>query len=367
MLSVDGRMLLPETSSWRRMRWYASLTEKLDIILFGRGGEIVRDGNLTIYSTSANRPFSLLVGLIKGLRLVKKEKYDLITSQDPFELGSIAYLLKKTGGGALQLQLHVDFFNPYFVAEMPLLNWWRVAIAKWLLPKAEGIRANQEKMKDYLISQLKIPQEKIAVFQNFVDYKKINQNPPRFDLRKKYYQFDFIILMASRLVKQKNILLALRALREVIKKYPRTGLVIVGSGPEESSLKTAAGTAANNVVFEPWSDDMISYYKTSDLFLLTSNYEAWALTAVEAVAAGLPVVMTDVGCAGEFIKDGENGLVFPINDVRLLTEKILVIRENEDLKKKLISGGQKSIRPFLDLTLEKYLKIYKDSWENCLR
>ena len=60
---------------------------------------------------------------------------------------------------------------------------------------------------------------------------------------------------------------------------------------------------------EPWTDDPFSYYKTADLFLLTSNYEGYGMAVVEAMAAGCPVIMTDVGLAGEVLIDKKDGLV----------------------------------------------------------
>ncbi len=129
--------------------------------------------------------------------------------------------------------------------------------------------------------------------------------------------------MASRLTKEKNIGMAIKAMKGVIKQYPETGLIIVGDGPEKNKLKAESRKLKANVVFENWTDDLASFYKTADLFLLTSNYEGYGRTVIEAMVANCPVVMTDVGIAGEIIKDGYSGLVVPVGNAKKLEEAIL--------------------------------------------
>jgi len=102
--------------------------------------------------------------------------------------------------------------------------------------------------------------------------------------------------MVSRLEKEKNIPLAISAMKDMTKKYPKIGLVIVGSGSEKKNLKLN-----NNVVLDGWRDKetIYSYYKSADLLLVTSDYEGYGLTIIEALASGLPVLSTDVGIARE--------------------------------------------------------------------
>ena len=64
-------------------------------------------------------------------------------------------------------------------------------------------------------------------------------------------------------------------------------LLIVGDGSELTKLKAISHKLKANVIFSPWADDLPSYYKTADLFLLTSNYEGYGRTVVEATACDL--------------------------------------------------------------------------------
>lgn len=225
---------------------------------------------------------------------------DLITAQDPFESGLAAWRIAKLTGAKLELQIHTDFMNPYF-AKQSFLNVLRVFIARRLLPRADYIRTVSQRIKDSLsLGDWRLKSEPTVQPVN-VDLEKFKNAPVVHDLHKKYPRFDKIILMASRLTWEKNISLAIQAMAEVIKSCPLAGLVVVGSGPLEAELKRKVKSLrlSDSVVFEDWTDDLPAYYKSADLFLLTSFYEGYGRTILEARAAGCPVVSTDVGVARE--------------------------------------------------------------------
>jgi 1,2-diacylglycerol 3-alpha-glucosyltransferase len=272
----------------------------------------------------------------------------LVTARDPFETGLVGYRLKRKYNLPFHLQIHTDFLNSYFKRES-FLNKIRVLLAKFLIPRADHIRVVSERIKNSLVLNLKIKNSKITILPVFVDIEKIKQTFVKTDLHQKYLQFDFIILMASRLTKEKNIGLAIEAMVEIIKKFPKTGLIIVGSGPEEKNLKFKIKNLKlhDNIVLEPWTDDIISYYKTADLFLLTSNYEGYGMTIIEATAAGCIVVSSDVGIAYEVL-DKEN--IFPVGDKKELENKLeKAIKKELKLSQKLITK-----------TKNEYLKEYKN-------
>jgi len=300
-----------------------------------------------------------------------EEKHDLVMTQDPFDTGHIGWLIKKRYKIPWQCQIHTDFLSPYFRQES-LLNKIRVMLAKFLLPRADGIRVVSQRIKNSLRAKNYKLKTDPVVLPIFVDIAGIRNAPMKTNLKQKYPQFDFLILMASRLSPEKNIGLAIEAMAEIIKKYPRTGLIIIGSGPQEKNLKfkivrldEAMAKWENlklrdNVVLEPWSDDLASCYKTADLFLLTSNYEGWGMSVVEAMACSCPVIMTDVGCAGELIKNGESGLVIPSGDKKALIAAISRLRENENFRKQIIIAGDQAVN--LLPNKEGYLREYQRSW-----
>ncbi len=292
ILSVgsDRNLFKPGSAVRERVSGYAEATDGYLVLVPG-------PGNFSPTQISSKlRVVSL--GRVAALFWNPREHFDLVTAQDPFENGLNAWFLAKRLKAQLELQIHTDLFSPYFT-KFSFLNKIRVILARFLLPRANQIRVVSERIKTSLIEKLKTDPNKITVRPIFVDTEKIKNAPIKTDLHKKYPQFDKIILMASRLTKEKNIDLAIEAMPAVLEKLPHIGLIIVGSGPEEKRLKAKSQRLKANIIFEPWSEDLPSYYKTTDLFLSTSWYEGYGMTLVEAQAAGCPVVSTDVGVAKE--------------------------------------------------------------------
>jgi len=328
MISLDPNIVNPESPPGKRMLDYATLVSQLTIVLFSKGGKKQIRENLTIYPTSRIKIISFVKALWFSYFILRREKYDLITIQDPFVAPFIGYSLSLLFNLPLQIQVHSTFLSPFWKESWK--NTLYQAFAKFFIPKSTCVRVVSERIKQSLVDEVGVSESKISVLPIFTDAKRIADSKRAFDLHKKYPQFDFIILMASRLVKQKEISLAIEIVGKLVKKYPKIGLVIVGSGPHEEHLRMEAEYFKRNIIFESWSNDLPSYYKGADVFLLTSNYEGWAMTVVEAMASGTAVVMADVGCAGEVVKNGVNGVVVtPIGNKKMFYKEIeyLYLRE----------------------------------------
>ena len=362
MFSTDKNIFIEGSEVQRRMVEYGSLVEELHIIIKSQNLNLKSQNfrNVFVYPTNDRWKFLYFINAYKiGKKIISKlliTNYQLlITCQDPFETGLVACLLKRKFELLLQVQIHTDFLSQYFWRES-FKNKVRVFLAKQILKRVDNIRVVSERIKKSLISELGISVGKVSVLAIFVDIEGIKNTEAAFDLHKKY-PGKFIILMASRLTKEKNIDLALEVMRGVIKQHPSVLLLIVGDGPEREALKLQITNykLQKNVVLEPWTNNLSSYYKTADLFLLTSNYEGYGRTVVEAMAAGLPVVMTDVGLAV--------GSVVPVGDKDLLTQRLNYLIENKFARENILNGQIKVLG--LYDTKEVYLNLIKKSWENC--
>ena len=363
MLSTDTGILVKGSEVEKRMLDYGSLVGELHIIVKSQKPKVKsqRLDNVFIYPTNDRFNFLYFFNAYKiGQEVIKSSSHEitqlLITSQDPFETGLVGYLLKRKFGVRLQIQIHTDFLSPYFRQES-LKNKVRVILGKWLVERADGIRVVSERIRLSLSSKLQILSSKIFVLPIFVDTEKIKNAPIRTDLHKKYPNYNFIILMASRLTREKNIGLAIGAVKYLIPNYPNVLLLIVGDGPELKTLKlqvTRYGLQ-DNVVFESWTDDLVSYYKTADLFLLTSNYEGYGRTIVEATTVGLPVLMTDVGLTV--------GCKVPIGDKNALIEGLNCLIDSKQKRVEILENQRESIN--LYNSKESYLNLIKQSWQNC--
>lgn len=313
MFSTDRKIFEPKSAVRARMVKYAAVDELL-VVIFGLKRPEIKERKLSIMGMSRRQ----------ALFWRPEKSFDLVTSQDPFETGFIAWRLAKRLQTKLELQIHTDLGSPYFWQES-FKNKIRFLLAKFLLPRADQIRVVSQRIADSLQQATSYKLKAVPIVRPIaVDIEKIKNAPIIVDLHKKYPQFDKIILMASRLTREKNLALAIEAMREVAKSKPRTGLIIVGSGPELEKLKLKAINykLEASIVFEPWvdHDTLISYYKTADLFLVTSLYEGYGLTLIEARAAGCTIVSTDVGIAREVLPSDN---ILPVNDAITLAEKLL--------------------------------------------
>ncbi len=342
IISTDKNILLPGSSARERMLEYGKLFEELHIIVVNKEGNFSNQTQSNVFIYPTNTRFILFyLGDILGIagRILESNSISdfIITAQDFAELGLAGYILKKKYNIPLQIQVHTDVFSPYF-KKQSCLNRIRVFLAKILLLKADGIRVVSLRIKNSIKEKGSKIKTDPVVSPIFVDVKGIKAQSAKFDLHNKYPQNNFIVLMASRLTKEKNILLAVEVFKEVIKKFPKVLLLIVGDGPEKEKIEQRINSLGliDNVVIESWNEDLISYYKTADMFLLTSNYEGYGRTVVEAMAAGLPVVMTDVGLAGDILVNEKNGLVVKVDDKIELIRAILRMLEDKNLRNHFI-------------------------------
>lgn len=226
------------------------------------------------------------------------EKWDVVTAQDPVFLGHIAWHIARRTGAKLELQMHTGILSPAF-RRASLGNRLKARFALFHLRRANGIRVVSERIKQSLRERgIRAP---VSVLPIFIDIETIRASVPA-DIRKNYPQFDKLVLVAARLEREKHIERALRALPAIIAAHPRAGLMIAGTGSERPALERLAenlGVTAH-VVFLGFQNDVFSLYKNADcLIAATADYEGFGAAAVEALAAGCPVVSDDVGVARE--------------------------------------------------------------------
>lgn len=305
MISTDRKIFEKGSAVRARQVEYAKEWGEVHIIVAaGKSfSEIHIAPNIWVYpSRYLLKIFYPLATTSLGRFIISRRGITDITCQDPFLTAMSGIALKKEFNIPLEIQIHTDIGSPNFGYNIS--NKIRKTLALSYLPKADRIRVVSNKIKDYLTGPLDIETAKITVKPIAVDVEKIKNAPilANADLHKKYPQFEKIILMASRLEKEKNVGLAIRAWVEVIKKVPKAGLIIVGSGSSSTRSDLGQSSRLNpSIIFESWIDQptLFSYYKTADLFLNTSLFEGYGMTLVEAHAAGCKIVSTDVGVAKE--------------------------------------------------------------------
>jgi glycosyltransferase involved in cell wall biosynthesis len=150
------------------------------------------------------------------------------------------------------------------------------------------------------------------------------------------------LVFAGRIVLQKNLPLAVAALRQV----PRASLAVVGEGPELSALERAISDASVaervSLVGALPRDSAMQWLRAADAAVLSSDWENFPHAAVEALAAGTPVIATSVGGVPEIVQHGVNGLLVPPGDVAALAAAMHTITADPQLLGRLREGAEAS-------------------------
>ncbi len=354
MLSEDRNILRPGSEPALRMEEYANVLGELHVVVPG-GGEESRNGNLYIYSV----PWRSLGVLRKGWKLCRAVKFDVLTVQATDDIGLVGFFLSRWFKISFQLQLHTDVMSPWY-RKGSVKEWVKYWIAKFLIPHASGVRAVSERIKKSISNTLVFV---LPIFTDLTKYFDSKRNP---EVDQKFNSYEFKMIAVGRFVeKEKNFLMLISLMCEFVKVCPKALLVIVGEGPDKKRYEQRIQECdlGESIMLEPWREDLPTFYKSFDLFLLSSNYEGWGRVVLEAMASGLPVVMTDVGLAGEVVKNNENGRMTPVGDMQAMLEVVIDLYKNPEKRKKFVETGLITVKSIRPSNKEEYLKKYRESFK----
>ncbi len=167
-----------------------------------------------------------------------------------------------------------------------------------------------------------------------------------------------VVLFVGRLIPNKGIEALLSAFQAIGDRDLQ--LVIVGEGPLQKRVMEAK-EADGRIDYRTSvpHDELPFYYHAADLFVLPSTYEPWGLVINEAMHAGLPIITTsNVGAAGDIVRDGSNGYVIAPGDSVAISEKILELHRDPE---KRLRMGQKSRELIAEWGLEKAVTGFKEA------
>lgn len=325
-ISLDNKILDKNSAVAKRAIAYGNFLDKYSVLVPGENKILDLSSNTKVFGIKGKKKFFTLFKIYHYLnKHLKDNKYDLITIQDTYYLATVAINLANKFGIKSEIQVH----------GFEKLSFFRKMIAKDNLRRADRIRVVSQRLRKYLIESFAIVKNKIYVVPVYVDISSLKNKKIKFNLKDKYKDY-FIFITVGRLVEIKNIRLQLEALKGINKKIK---LIIIGDGPEKEGLVNLSNSLGldNVVEFLGWQKDVSDYYKTADCLLLTSYSEGYPLVIVEAVSLDLPIIMTNVGNAGELVEDNKNGFI--INNVQELRSKINILFDDPEIINKFKSNN----------------------------
>jgi len=215
-------------------------------------------------------------------------------------------------------------------------------------------------VKKSVIQQYRISGRKIPVILNGIDVSRYalsdeEKSKPR----------PFTVINVASFNKWKNQMLLLHSFYKVILQYPDVRLIFVGEGAERERVRheTEVLGIADKVLFTGITDHVETFLKKADVFVLSSTFEGLPLSILEAYAAGLPVISTNVGGVRDILEDGVNGFLVPPNDETAMANAIRRVYENPKLREKMSCVNRLKANEFdIKRITEQYIELYFSIW-----
>ena len=236
-------------------------------------------------------------------------------------------------------------------------------VVAFSINQSDAITAVSQNLRDETFRTFKIEKD-IAVIHNFVDVARFNRKP--IDAFKKVIapNGERVLIHASNFRKIKRVQDVVHIFHNVLKEIP-SKLLFVGDGPERAPAEELARKLGicDQIRFVGKQEQMEDILAIGDLFLLTSEYESFGLAALEAMAAGVPVVSTNAGGLGEIMIEGKTGFMGNVGDVDTMSRHALDILRDDDRMQSFKTGAAAHAHQF---DIKNIIPIYEDLYDSVL-
>lgn len=175
------------------------------------------------------------------------------------------------------------------------------------------------------------------------------------------------IVTAGRLMPQKNHKMMISAFASIRKEYSDYQLIIYGDGPSREELEnlTVKLGIQDHVSFPGNVSDLHERIKSSELFVMSSDYEGMPNALIEAMCMGLPVISTKVSGATDLIQHGKNGLLVEVGNEKDFTEALRSMLSNDEHRYEMAKEATKiSANLMLDEVMKQWLEVIGDNIKN---
>lgn len=300
------------------------------------------------YSLGGELHYVFIPGLIPA---VLKEENNIVHahSYGYFHVG-VAFLLRVLNGRPFVLTPH---FHPEWSMwggrkRRGMRRIYDRFIGREVLRKVDLVVGVSQHEID-LMKALGLDLSKVRLIPNGIDLKRFNPIPSGRLFRENFGVKERIVLFTGRLASNKGLPFFLDAAKEVLKKAKDVQFVLVG---EDGGMREQLEEKARKIGIEKHvlitghivSDDLfLSAYGACDLFVLPSEYEAFGIVLLEAMACRKACVATRVGGVPEVVLDGETGVLVDYGDVNGLATTILELLENGERREAMGKKGRERV------------------------
>jgi glycosyltransferase involved in cell wall biosynthesis len=284
--------------------------------------------------------------------------------------------------------IHAHQYAPFFYATLARFRAWRdmpiiftehgrdypdyrrakrVLANRWLLGRRDRVIGVGECVRRALIEYEGLPRDRVDVIYNGIDIAAhTSQGGERPAVRRSLGLADdhIAVIQVARLNHLKDHPTTIRALAQLVARFPQARLLVVGDGEERGKIQSLISelNLAQQVQLLGTRRDIPRLLAAADVFLLSSVSEGIPLTLIEAMAAGLPCVSTAVGGTPEVIVDGQTGLLARPGDPEDVAAKLAILLADVNLRVSMGAAGRERSRElFGDQQMHAaYQQLYRD-------
>lgn len=304
--------------------------------------------------------------LIKLFLLLKKDKIDVLSIH-----GLRAHVIGRVLGRLAGVRVIIGGLRSQITSDRGggLVRYAGLYLDKLTFPLLTAYIANNKASIDY-ISVNGFDTRKIKYIPNGIKLDEFRRPTDKLETYKtlpfKVDSNSVIITCVANLRPVKNHIMLLNGITPLLKENHDLKLLLVGSGDIQKEVSNYIGlhNFQDSIFLLGMRNDIPEILAISDIFVLTSLWEGMPGAIMEAMAAGLPVVATDVGDVKELVEDGKTGFLVEVGDVNALTGYIKRLVEDKDLRERMGREGSRKIDNYplekmVAQTEEFYLDIVK--------
>lgn len=242
-------------------------------------------------------------------------------------------------------------------------SFWE--LMRFSLAKSDGITAVSEFLKRETVDRFHIPARAVEVIPNFIDPALYERDS--FPCRRSAFleNGEKLLIHVSNFRPVKRVKDTISIFHRVQQEVP-SRLLLVGDGPERADAAAEADRLGlqDRVIFLGKQDTVAELLACSDLFLLPSASESFGLAALEAMAAGTPVLATDVGGVPEVVEDGVSGLLSPVGAIEEMAGKAIALLKDDGRWREMSQAAQVTARE--RFSAARVVPIYEGFYETVL-
>lgn len=205
-----------------------------------------------------------------------------------------------------------------------------------------------------------IPEDRIHIIPNGVDIRRFSAASVRAQTAPAHE--GPVLGFIGRLSDEKGLDLLLRAIPGILRRYPKTVLLVAGDGAARTRLEALAADLGviGSVRFLGRRDDIEAIYTEFDVLALPSRNEGAPMTVLEAMAAGVPVLATRVGGVPEIVREGQTGVLVDPNSVAAIEQGLIALLAAPDLRARMRVEARKlaETRHSCESMAREYMELY---------